>query len=235
MENKLYFSILGDSISTCIAYNPPGYAVYYDAEMLRSNRLSGAQDTWWGKVLLTLRGKLCVNGSYSGSKVAGTAFPAVCSDARLLRLRSDERIPDVILIYAGFNDFGSGVRVQKAPSPHEEPDLSVFSDAYDAMLKKLKSLYPETRIVCGTLMRTQIQGNPFWDFPESGLGFSMEEYNRAIREAVRANGCLLADLGALGIRYETMDGSHPNAKGHQTLAEAWLRCLADLGFAPAGA
>ena len=63
MENKTYFSILGDSISTCIAYNPPGYAVYYDTEMLRSNRLTSARDTLWGKVILTLRAGLWVNDS----------------------------------------------------------------------------------------------------------------------------------------------------------------------------
>ena len=233
MENKVYFSILGDSISTCIAYNPPGYAVYYDAEMLRSNRLTSARDTWWGKVILTLRAGLCVNDSYSGSKVSGYSFPAAGSDARLLRLRSAERIPDVILIYAGFNDFASGVPIQNANVVRGVPDLAVFSDAYDAMLQNLRKLYPDTAVICGTLMRTQIQGNPFWDFPESGMGYSMEEYNQVIRQAAKKNGCLLADLGALGLRYETMDGSHPNAKGHQTLGDAWLTCLQALGFSPA--
>ena len=85
------------------------------------------------------------------------------------------------------------------------------------MLQNLRKLYPDTAVICGTLMRTQIQGNPFWDFPESGMGYSMEEYNQVIRQAAKKNGCLLADLGALGLRYETMDGSHPNAKGHQTV------------------
>lgn len=231
MENKTYFSILGDSISTCIAYNPPGYAVYYDTEMLRSNRLTSARDTWWGKVILTLQAGLCVNDSYSGSKVSGNAFPAAGSDARLLRLRSAERIPDVILIYAGFNDFASGIPIHGKSEAHGGADLNTFSAAYDAMLQKIHRLYPDTKVICGTLMRTQIQGNPFWDFPESGMGYGLEEYNCAIRAAVEKNGCLLADLGALGARYETMDGSHPNAKGHQTLADAWLTCLNQLGFA----
>lgn len=234
MEIKTFFSILGDSISTCIAYNPPGYAVYYDAEMLRSNRLTSARDTWWGRVILTLQAGLCVNDSYSGSKVAGYAFPAAGSDERLLRLRSAERIPDVILIYAGFNDFASGIPIHGKAEAHGDMDLNAFSDAYDTMLQKLHSLYPDTKVVCGTLMRTQIQGNPFWDFPESGMGYGLEEYNCAIRAAVEKNNCLLADLSALGVRYETMDGSHPNAKGHQTLSDAWLTCLKKLGFtAPA--
>ena len=39
---------------------------------------------------------------------------------------------------------------------------------------------------------------------------------------------MLADLAACGSRYETLDGTHPTAKGHMTLASSWGSCLAAL-------
>ena len=31
-------------------------------------------------------------------------------------------------------------------------------------------------------------------------------------------------------RYETLDGSHPTAKGHNTIADAWIKSLAESGI-----
>ena len=35
-------------------------------------------------------------------------------------------------------------------------------------------------------------------------------------------------FGSFNIRYETLDGTHPTLKGHQTIANAWIECLASL-------
>lgn len=59
--------------------------------------------------------------------------------------------------------------------------------------------YPESRIVCGTLMRTCIKDH-------------------------------VADLSAQGLHYETLDGSHPTVAGHQTIANAWINYLVELGL-----
>ena len=48
--NNYNISILGDSISTYQGTNPEGYAVYYNEEMQRRNRLASFSDTWWGRV-----------------------------------------------------------------------------------------------------------------------------------------------------------------------------------------
>lgn len=39
---------------------------------------------------------------------------------------------------------------------------------------------------------------------------------------------MLADLAASGSRYETLDGTHPTANGHLTLANGWICCLSPL-------
>ncbi len=208
-----YISVLGDSISTFYGFNPPGYAVYYEEMMQAQNGLKGVQDTWWAQVIQALDGVLCVNNSYSGSLVSGAEFPAGCHDERLLNMKKDGKSPDIILIYFGYNDFGNGI------------DPQCFEDAYVLMLQKLKKYYPAAKILCATLMRTALRGREEWEFPECLSGVPLEAYNQAIRRAVQQCGCLSADIGALGCRYETLDGAHPTAKGHAALADAWLQCI----------
>ena len=63
---KYKVSILGDSISTYIGYNPRGYAVYYKDDKAYDNEINSVNDTWWKQVIDGLGGELCVNNSYSG-------------------------------------------------------------------------------------------------------------------------------------------------------------------------
>lgn len=224
-------SILGDSVSTFEGYNPPGYAVFYDKEMQEQNGLKTVYDTWWAMVNQALHAYLCVNNAYSGSRVSGKTFPAGESDERLCNLRTKEYIPDYILIYLGFNDFGNGVRTARSKRftfGKKEPES--FYDAYSNMLKSVKAYYPEAKIVCGTLMRTGIKVRSDWVFPEYFAGTGLESYNEVIRTLAKRYKCYLADLSMKGNRYETLDGSHPTAKGHITIARAWIECLSDLGL-----
>lgn len=105
-----------------------------------------------------------------------------------------------------------------------------FEKAYDSMLKTIKEFYPMAKIICGTLMRTEIKGRNEWNFPECFVGVSLEDYNDAIRRASWKNHCYLADVSVVGAKYETLDGAHPTARGHITIANAWLQCLMALGM-----
>ncbi|HAL58343.1 MAG TPA: GDSL family lipase, partial [Sarcina sp.] len=102
-------SVLGDSISTFEGYNPEDYAVYYDKYMQDWNGLRNVEDTWWARVIRSLHARLCVNNSYSGSRVTGETFPAGASEERLRNLGTEENDPDLILIYMGLNDFAGGI------------------------------------------------------------------------------------------------------------------------------
>lgn len=229
-EDRIRVSILGDSISTFKGYNPPGYFVYYDEITQEQNGLRNVYDTWWAKVNQYLHAYLCVNDSYSGSMVSGNRFPAIVSERRLNYLGTSTHNPDIILIYIGFNDFGNGVRIQSEnPDSVLKNNPMIFEDAYDMMLKALVKNYPNAKIICGTLMRTKIKDHPEWIFPEEFAGTRFEDYNRIIRKVTRENNCLLADVAAKDDRYETLDGSHPTANGHQTIAEAWIDCIRNMG------
>ena len=219
-------SILGGSICTFSGYNPKGYAVYYDEEMQMRNGLKSVYDTWWAKVNQALSAYRCVNNSYSGSRVSGLEFPAGCSMERIVHLRTTEYTPDLILIYLGFNDFGYGVPIRCAPLSNDgKANMLCFEDAYHQMLTGLRYFYPGTKIVCATLMRTTLKQNKLWDFPNRLGGISIDEYNEAIRRAAFNCHVDLADLAKHDRRYETLDGTHPTARGHQTIADEWIACL----------
>ena len=227
----LYVSILGDSISTYTNYNPQGYSVYYDGNMQSLNGMTSVYDTWWAKVNQALHAYLCVNNSYSGSKVAGTGFPAASSPQRTGALHTTTARPQIILIYIGFNDFGNGINIRKDhPNNMFDNDGPYFEDCYRKMLSDIKRNYPDAKILCATLMRTCIKEQPDWHFPEYFAGIPYKAYNEAIRNVCRQEGCFLADLEALNMRYETLDGTHPTAQGHVTLYHGWVHWLATAGL-----
>ena len=216
-------SILGDSISTFEGYNPPGYSVFYDEEMQYRNGLKTADDTWWARVNRALKATLCINNSYSGSRVTGAGFPSAYCDERLLCLHTEQYNPDIILVYLGVNDFGAGVKVKRGI--FLKKDFFSFEYAYDVMVSKIKKLYPTATIICGTLMKSIIRNQKEWVFPECFAGVNLADYNDAIRWIGKRRKCLVADLASLALRYETLDGTHPTVEGHKEIAEAWVVCL----------
>ena len=215
-------SILGDSVSTFQGYNPRGYSVFYDASMQRVNGLNSVSDTWWDRVITSMNARLCVNNSYSGSRVTGDCFPAAACEERLQNLGTQGEQPDYILIYAGFNDFAGGAELISSL------DTYGFEDSYDQMLRTIRQNYPSARTVCATLMRTRVRGDHNWQFPEYWAGIGLEDYNNVIRWTAQENRCDLADLARSSVRYETLDGAHPTAQGHREIAVNWIKCMADL-------
>ena len=221
--NGKYFSVLGDSITTLEGYNPEGYRLYYCGKNLKRTGVFTAEDTWWGKVISALGGKLLINNSWSGSRVAKVPdsdrlFPSGCSDERTSALGKSGTDPDVILIYLGANDWEQGAPPY-ADKDSECDKAEVFAVAYDTMLKKLKESYPAAEIWCFTLAKADIKRNPFYVFRENVAGYSIKDYNAVIMTAAKENGCKAADLYSLGVAYDSVDGSHPTRRGMKTLAD----------------
>ena len=226
-----YISILGDSISTYEGYNPEGYKVYYRDERLIINSMESVRDTWWDKVIRAFDARLCVNNSFSGSRVSGKEFPAATSDKRIAELRNNQCTPDVVLIFMGVNDYGFGVKINRSETDSPQDDeLLYFAYAYEHLLEKIKQAYPEAIVVCGTLMRTVVTNNDRWSFPEEHLGEKFENFNIAIKKVCKNKGYYLADLAGTDLSYQTYDGAHPTNKGHITIARAWIKCLNELGI-----
>ena len=218
---KYKVSILGDSISTYIGYNPRGYAVYYKEDKAYDNEINSVDDTWWKQVIDGLGGELCVNNSYSGSLVTGAFAPSACSAERCASLH-DETVPDIILIYMGTNDRGFEMNLGE----NRPNDTMGFYGAYRAMLRQIKNNYPTAKIVCGTLLMGRLQAGQNLAYDR----FMKEDmrYNGVIRLAVKEEGCLLADIALADERYETLDYCHPTKSGQKEMAKLWLAELKKL-------
>lgn len=219
-------SIFGDSISTYRGYNPPGHLVFYNDENCFLNSLMSANDTWWGQVLDAYGWELLINASYSGSRVSGKVFPAANTRERINVLQTTSK-PDIILVYLGLNDYGFCVPLTSDNKMQAE---ECFYDSYDLMLGRMKEIYPDSTIICGTLMPSYIFYRPdiTKKLGENRLGISLDKYNDLIRKACKNNQILVADLYKTGIKCDTLDGSHPTQKGHKEMRKAWITALSDV-------
>ncbi len=224
------FSILGDSISTLAGYNPSGYSVFFAGEVCARANVFNARDTWWGQVISRLGGELLVNNSWSGSRVAKlrgqtTLFPSGCSDERTGGLHRGGTMPDVIIVYLGTNDWAQGIEAKclDCADWQHRAWSTVFDSAYERMLMKLRRNYPAAEIFCCTLCPTLISANHSFTFPESYGGVHIERYCETIRHIAEINGCRVIDLYKYRTPYDSIDGSHPNSAGMNTLASLIIK------------
>ena len=77
------------------------------------------------------------------------------------------------------------------------------------------------------LGETAIASRPDFRFPEAFGGVNIREYNYQIANAALAAGVCLADIHSQEIPFDTLDGTHPTAKGMDTLAMLMIRQMAD--------
>lgn len=244
------FSIFGDSISTFEGVITEGNLVYYQGDVLGATGVEKPEDTWWAQVVEGLGGRLLSNASYSGSMVEGAGFPASSSPERIAQLAGpDGQVPDAVLVFMGTNDYGwGGAAAQAAGRSQAAPRcldfanvpeavageaasdaLELFARAYNLMLSRLREAYPNAAVWCLTLPAARELGKAHPAFAYSLRGVELDAYNRAIADAVRANGCHLADVRAFGFDYEASDGTHPTKRGMRQLAEMTLAAMRGTG------
>lgn len=231
-KNKYYgkqFSILGDSISTLAGYNPKGYNVFYYGESSERANVKEMENTWWGKVIDFFGGELLVNNSWSGSRVTRlpdnkVLFPSGCSNERTCSLHINNIKPDVIIIYLGTNDWAFGANTSYVDNISDDDfHCNSFDFAYSQMLSKIRTNYPNAEVWCCTLNTTFMSSNSSFEFPYAFGGTHIEEYNEIIKDAANMHKCKVIDLYDYHIPFDSIDGSHPNAKGMNTLATIMIR------------
>lgn len=230
------FSILGDSISSFEGYNPAGYYAFFP----ENGDVADAADTWWRRAADDLGLILYVNGSSSGSTVAGdstgTEDPqCACNELRVSALAGPEgACPDRIVIYMGTNDMLTAVSLgdNDGTGSVEEGVVDSFSDAYTLMLDKLQANYPQAELYCCTLLPVGDYGveTPYVEFV-NGAGLTAADYSAVIAQIAENRELFIIDLYDCGVTIEnlqemTTDGVHPTAAGMRCIAEAAERVLA---------
>ncbi len=245
---KRTFSVFGDSISTFEGATDPRNLIYYEGEMRDATGVREVTDTWWMQVIDHFDGELLANGAYSGCLVEGQGFPAASSIERAQQiLGPNGEQPDVVLVFAGINDYGWGgapaqasARCPRTPPatdlslfPEREPgdatpaSLAAFADEYGRMVENLREVAPDAEIWCVSLLPGRIEGSVEPTFCWQLRGISLADYNEAIRSAAQHDGCRSVDAAALGSDYETTDGTHPTMRGMQQIAAMVIAALED--------
>ena len=243
-----YFSILGDSISTYENFVPNGYKVFYEGETRKKSGVCDVLCTWWGQAVHNLGGHILVDNAWSGSRVtpfpgSTQCFPSGCSRERTGGLHLGTKIPDVIIVFLGFNDWANAVplypekaeRGMKAAirnfflgEKEQEARQTLpptFFEAYESILKQIRMNYPSVELWCCTMAATCLRDDSRWLFPYEYAGVHIAYYNDVIRNLAPRYGAGVIDFAAFNVRVETIDGSHPTAQGMQTLASMVIRTL----------
>ena len=192
-------SILGDSISTYQTIVPEGYSCFYPYP---TADVKNYNDTWWMQVINRFGMKLLRNNSYSGTCVStGTGNYSTTLDSRLANLLKDGEKPDVIFIFMGANDCGS-IYVNK----------NTFKNSYEKMLEKIKTLCPDSEIICMTLPKAKMYSDA-----------DCNEYSQVIIDSAIAAGCKLVNLNSTwdpsNFGNLLCDSIHPLKLGMDKIAE----------------
>lgn len=239
------FSVYGDSISSFEGILPEGWRVFYEGEQLELTGVKTPADTWWGQVINHFGGEFLANAAWSGCVVEGTEFPVGASTERIAALEKDGRTPDDIIIHIGINDYGwgSGDAQIAAATPSAPPKLAAecpyhgrvagmapegtvenFGESYRRMLAQIHEKWPHARIWASTLVPGRVAGAPRSTSPRYFRGVCIDEYNNAIRAAVReTSGSFLVDMASFGYDYDAIDGTHPTAKGMLQMAALFIK------------
>lgn len=226
-------SIMGDSISTFLAYQPAQYAVYYTGYM---SGVSSAAQMWWAVVAREMGWQLSTVNAWSGSLVSTMREEDSAMCMERTEKMGDNGDPDVIIILGGVNDFLEDCPLGSWNGKSDIPmTAKSFRQAYAVMLDNLQLNWPLAKIYCCTLPVCEMDS--IFGEPESNRGQYLHEFNDAIREIAQIFNCEVIELNACGInrynlqtymgdyREETGTGLHPNALGHDLMARKILQAL----------
>ena len=216
--DSLTFAVLGNSISTYYDYLPSGYAVYYSQDREKKYGFQ-VGDTWWMQLSRLSGLTFLANASWSGSRVACDVLNSnapFLSNHRVTALGRAGK-PDVIFIAGGTNDWN----VAKVPlgeyRTENFTDSVTFRGAYQRLLYKLTTKYPEARIVCLSIFP---RGNGVND--KNAQGWSQADANASIKYIAQQFGQYYIDCTAVpwsnNWSASTFDYLHPTAYGGTQLA-----------------
>ncbi len=226
-------SVLGDSISTFggvsnnTAYNSTigNNAVFYAAN--GTTHAVSLHDTWWQQAIDALGMELCVNNSWSGSRISQDGSGPAAYKERCVQLHNAAgEDPDYIWVYLGTNDYsyhvlpwGTAEAIDKAAlfvqgenGQYTYPEPATVCEAYAIMLHKSRVRYPETQIYClGMLTRNG---------PDAGLTAANKELE-AVATLLDITFVELESITASSADYSVSmgDALHPKGEGMDRIAQ----------------
>jgi len=215
-------SVIGDSISTFSGYSSSNN--YYP-----KGNVDSANEIWWKKAANSLGMDICKINALSGRRLTTTKTGNTSAVEKCTNVTSNGEEPDVIISFVGVNDFINGVELGRMSSSKVNLTSAVssnttkFVDAYCVMINKLRSNYPDAKIVICTLPTGCVDS-------KNKNGDSIATWNNQIKQVANAFGLNTikfdkSNMSSANRSCATIDGIHPNSKGQEYLAN---RAVADL-------
>ena len=225
-QKNIKVAIYGDSVSTYEGYingvdGDSNHMAYY------SNQQMSMSETWWARVINSKGWRLLANDSIGNTRVTwdGTTNDNerigqkyyMAGDYRTNSVGS-KGVPDKILIFAGINDiYADEVSIGSVSSATSNND-SVFANAYNSMIKKLKSKYPNADIVCIIPYITKYQTN--------STVLRANQIGDVITGIAKNNNLKYVDLRTISFANEDfLEGIHPSSSGMEKIASAVARSI----------
>ena len=179
-------------------------------------------------------GAICRNYGISGTRIAKQQKPSdeprFDLDFCMRALEMDDDA-DVVLVFGGTNDYGHG----DAPiGTMADRTNDTFYGALHTLYRTLIEKYPAAKIVVLTPLHRLIEDDPWGDPRKEKPSLVLKEYVDIIRQVAEYYALPVLDLYATSgfqpnvpVLYEryTVDGLHPNAAGHDMLAEQIVKFL----------
>ena len=228
--DSLTFAVLGNSISTYYDYLPAGYAIYYSVDREKNYGFQ-VGDTWWMQLSRVSGLTFLANASWSGSRVAADVLNSNAPFLSNHRVNAIGRAgkPDFIFIAGGTNDWN----VAKVPlgeyRTENFTDSVTFRGAYQRLLWKLTTWYPQTKVICLSIFP---RGNGVND--KNSQGWSQADANASIRHIAEQFGQYYIDCTSVSWSSNwsasTFDRLHPTALGGTQLANHIYNALLSQGI-----
>lgn len=225
-DRKFYgktFSIMGDSVSTFENELPDNYVPWYTSENADQTGVYAYTDTYWGMLMQREGMELIVNDSYSGSRLTyaqGDTKPYMAGDARISALGNTA--PDYMIILAGGNDvnqlatLGTFTPTLVDLTQITDESANNFADAYKILITKIKTKFPNTRLVI--LWYHNMSHAP--NVAHGGTNYGKQaEYADIAKQVADFYGAQFIDLRKCGIdmfNNTTLDiNNHPKKAGFE--------------------
>ena len=228
--DSLTFAVLGNSISTYYDYLPSGYAIYYSVDREKNYGFQ-VGDTWWMQLSRVSGLTFLANASWSGSRVACDVLNSNAPFLSNHRVNALGRAgkPDFIFIAGGTNDWN----VAKVPlgsyRTSNFTDSVTFRGAYQRLLYKLTTRYPQSRVVCLSIFP---RGNGVND--ANAQGWSQADANASIKYIAEQFGQYYIDCTSVpwsnNWSASTFDKLHPTASGGTQLANHIYNSMVSQGI-----
>lgn len=194
-------SIIGDSYSTFVGYNPEGYAPFYPND---KNDAVEVEQMWWSLYIKAMGYELEENNSWGGTTICNTGYGRrdVSSSSFLSRIDMLGD-PDIIFVFGGTNDAWAGSPAGEYKwSDWTAEDCKYFRPAYACLLDGLQKKYPKAKIY--SILNSELR----------------EEINESSREVCKHYGVQLIELYDI----EKQNG-HPSIKGMQSICDQLIKAI----------